>query len=399
MQAVVLVAGKSTRTYPLTLTRPKPLLPIAGKSVIELLLEQLEGLVDEVILVVGYRKEMIQEVLGNKWNRLKITYVEQKEQKGTGHAVLVAEPFIKDRFIAMNGDDIYDRIDIEQLIKYQYAALVRYEEDTAQFGVYHVDENNRVLNLIEKPKEFVGNLTNIGCYLFDRSIFDIIRNTPLSIRGEIEITSSVLALAKQTEFYVHPIQGFWFANGFPWSLLTSQTFFMNRWKKSAVKGMIEDNVRLNGAVSIGENTVVKSGTYIEGPVSIGTSCTIGPNAYVRGCTTIGDNCTIGHSVEIKNSIIMDQTKICHLSYVGDSVIGQGVNLGAGFISANVRHDGKSILSLVKGKLYDTNLNKLGAIIADGVKTGVNTVTYPGRKIWPGKQTQIGQIVKYDITDE
>ena len=96
---------------------------------------------------------------------------------------------------------------------------------------------------------------------------------------------------------------------------------------------------------------------------------------------------------------MDQTKICHLSYVGDSVVGEGVNLGAGFISANVRHDGKSVLSLVKGKLYDTKLKKLGAIIADGVKTGVNTVTYPGRKIWPGKQTQIGQIVKHDIKDE
>jgi len=108
MQAVVLVAGKSTRTYPLTLTRPKPLLPIAGKSVIELLLEQLEGVVDEVILVVGYRKEMIQEELGNKWNSIKITYVEQKEQKGTGHAVLVAEPYIKDRFIAINGRFLFD---------------------------------------------------------------------------------------------------------------------------------------------------------------------------------------------------------------------------------------------------------------------------------------------------
>jgi bifunctional UDP-N-acetylglucosamine pyrophosphorylase/glucosamine-1-phosphate N-acetyltransferase len=88
-----------------------------------------------------------------------------------------------------------------------------------------------------------------------------------------------------------------------------------------------------------------------------------------------------------------------LSYVGDSVVGEGVNLGAGFITANVRHDGKNVLSLVKGKLFDTKLKKLGAIIADGVKTGVNTSVYPGRKIWPGKQTQIGQIVKHDLMDE
>ena len=399
MQAVILVAGKSTRTYPLTLTRPKPLLPIAGYTIIEYLLEELIGIVDEVVLVVGYRKEMIEQKLGAKWKNLTIRYCEQKEQLGTGHAVLQAEPFIKDRFIAMNGDDIYDRQDIAQLLNFQYAALVRYEEDPSQFGVFHVDENNRVINLIEKPKQFVGNLTNVGCYLFDRSIFDIIKNTPLSERGEIEITSSLLTLAKQTDVFTQPIQGFWLSNGVPWELLISQEFFMKRMTAGKIQGTIEKNVHLGGIVSIGENTIVKSGIYIEGPVVIGNNCTIGPNSYIRGCTSIGDNCAIGQSVEIKNSIIMANSKICHLSYVGDSVIGQGVNLGAGFITANLRHDGKNVLSHVKGKLIDTKLKKLGAIIADGVKTGVNTSIYPGRKIWPGKQTEIGQIVKHDITEE
>ncbi|UCE05924.1 MAG: NTP transferase domain-containing protein [bacterium] len=398
MQAVILVAGKSTRTYPLTLTRPKPLLPIGDKTIIEYLLEQLEGLVDEVILIVGYRKEMIQQHLGMKWKHLKIIYCEQTPQKGTGHAVLQAEPFVKDRFIVMNGDDIYDRIDIEQLLNYKYAALVRYEEDPSLFGVYHVDEQNRVLNLIEKPKEFVGNLTNVGCYIVDRTIFDIIRNTPLSERGEIEITSSVLSLAKKEDFYVHPIKGFWLSNGFPWELLNSQTFFMNQRTEGEIKGILEKNVHIKDAVAIGENTTIKSGSYIEGPVFIGNSCTIGPNSYIRGCTSIGNSCTIGHNVEIKNSIIMDRTKISHLSYVGDSVVGEGVNLGAGFISANVRHDGKNVLSLVKEKLFDTKMKKLGSIIGDGVKTGVNTAIYPGRKIWPNKQTEVGEIVKYDIVD-
>ncbi len=398
MQAVILVAGKSTRTYPLTLTRPKPLLPIGNKTIIQYLLEQLEGLVDEVILIVGYCKEMIQEQVGIKWNKLKITYCEQKEQKGTGHAVLMAEPFIHDRFIAMNGDDIYDHKDIKELFNYKYAALVRYEENPSQFGVFHVDEQNRVLNLIEKPQQFVGNLTNIGCYMFDRVIFDIIKNTPLSQRGEIEITSSVLTLAQKEDFYVQPIKGFWLSNGFSWELLNSQAFFMKQQTEGKIKGIVEDNVNLKGIVSIDENTTIKSGAYIEGPVIIGKDCIIGPNCYIRGCTTIGDNCTIGPSVEIKNSIIMDRTSICHLSYVGDSVIGEGVNLGAGFITANVRHDGKNVMSLVKGELFDTKMKKFGTIIGDGVKTGVNTTVYPGRKIWPGKQTQIGQKVKDDIVD-
>ncbi|HEX9970655.1 MAG TPA: sugar phosphate nucleotidyltransferase, partial [bacterium] len=129
MQAVILVAGKSTRTYPLTLTRPKPLLPIAGHTIIGYLLEQLIGIVDEVVLVVGYRRQMIEQHLGAKWKSLKISYCEQKEQMGTGHAVLQAEPFIKDRFIAMNGDDIYDGQDVKQLLNHKYSALVRHEED------------------------------------------------------------------------------------------------------------------------------------------------------------------------------------------------------------------------------------------------------------------------------
>lgn len=399
MQTVILVAGKSTRTYPLTLTRPKPLLPIAGQTIIDFLLGQLIGIVDEVVLVVGYRKEMIEQHLGSKWKNLTIRYCEQQEQMGTGHAILQAEPFIKDRFIAMNGDDIYDGQDVKQLLNYTYAALVRHEDDPSQFGVFHVDQKNRVINLIEKPKQFVGNLTNIGCYLFDRSIFEIIKNTPLSERGEIEITSSLLTLAQQTDVFVQPISGFWLSNGFPWELLVSQDFFMKRMTEGTIQGTVEKNAHLNGIVSIGANTIVKSGAYIEGPVVIGKNCTIGPNCFIRGCTSIGDHCVIGHSVEIKNSIIMADTNICHLSYVGDSVVGQGVNLGAGCITANVRHDGKNALSLVKGKLFDTRLKKMGAIIADGVKTGVNTSIYPGRKIWPGKQTQIGQIVKHDIMEE
>ena len=95
---------------------------------------------------------------------------------------------------------------------------------------------------------------------------------------------------------------------------------------------------------------------------------------------------------------MNNTNICHLSYVGDSIVGEGVNVGAGFITANLRHDGKNVLSMVKGKLVDTGMKKFGAVIADGVKTGINTSVYPGRKIWPGKNSMIGEIIKKDILD-
>ncbi len=398
MQAAIMVAGKSTRTYPLTLTRPKPLLPAANKPIVIHILEQLHGIVDEVILIVGYKKEMIEQYIGNEWRGIKISYCEQKEQKGTGHAVLQTKPFIRDRFIVLNGDDIYAREDIKSLTNYEYAALARWEEDPSQYGVFEVDENNRVLNLVEKPKEFIGNLTNVGAYIFDRSIFEYIEKTPVSERGEIEITSSILMLAKEKPFYTHMIQGFWLANGYPWELLGTQEFFMKDMDEQEILGIVEPNAQIKGSVGIGKNTVIKSGAYIEGPVIIGENCIIGPGTFIRSNTAIGNNCVVGHSVEIKNSIIMPNTSIAHLSYVGDSVIGENVNLGAGFIAANLRHDGENVKSMVKGRLVDTGRKKLGAIIADNVKTGVNTSIYPGRKIWPGKQTNIGTIVKNDIVD-
>ncbi|OQX95432.1 hypothetical protein B6I21_05470 [candidate division KSB1 bacterium 4572_119] len=396
MQAVIMVAGKSTRTYPLTLTRPKPLLPVAGKTIIEQILIQLEGLVDEAILIVGYKKEMVEQYIGSQWHDMKITYCEQKEQLGTGHAVLQTKPLIKDRFIVLNGDDIYARQDIEALLKYKYAALVRWEEDPSQYGVFQVDENNRVLNLVEKPKEFIGNLTNVGCYAFDRTIFDYIEKTEMSERGEIEITSSILMFSKDKDFYTHRLNGFWLSNGYPWELLLTQEFFMKQQSEQQILGTVEKGAILKGAVKVGKNSIVKAGSYIEGAVNIGENCKIGPNCYIRGNTSIGDNCIIGNSVEIKNSIIMNNTNICHLSYIGDSVIGENVNLGAGTITANVRHDGGNVLSLVKGNLVDTGMKKLGAIVADDAKTGIGTSIYPGRKIFPGKQSDVSEKVKHDI---
>jgi len=398
MQVVMLVAGMSTRTHPLTLTRPKPMLPIANKPIIEHNLEQLKGLVKEIILIVGYRQEMIRKLLGEYWHDIKISYCEQKEQKGTGHAVLQAKSFITDRFLVMNGDDIFAHNDIKKLLALPNGALVKHVENPEQFGVYQVDERNRVLDLVEKPKTFIGTLTNIGCYLFERDFFQDLEQMPLSVRGEYEITTAILSYARRKDFFVCPIEGFWLTNGFPWELLNSQRIIMSGMQASFNEGIVESGVVLKDPVTIGKGTVVKAGSYIEGPVIIGNNCEIGPNCYLRPYTAIGAHCRIGNAVEIKNSIVMAQSNICHLSYVGDSVIGSRVTLGAGFISANVRHDEKPVLSLVKGELYNTRLTKFGTIIADGVKTGVHTSVLPGRKIWPGFTTYPGQVIATDLIE-
>jgi len=188
MKAVMMVAGKSTRTYPLTLTRPKPLLPILNKPLIYYNLDQLVGLVDEVIVIVGYRKEMIFANLGYEYKGIKIVHQEQKLQLGTGHAVLQAAPHINEAFLVMNGDDLFSKEDIQKLLSFQFAALAQPVSDPSLYGVFQVNEHNQVIRLVEKPKEKIGNLANVGCYLFQPHIFSILEKLehyePQSMLGQ-----------------------------------------------------------------------------------------------------------------------------------------------------------------------------------------------------------------------
>ncbi|HPO16685.1 MAG TPA: sugar phosphate nucleotidyltransferase [Candidatus Hydrogenedentes bacterium] len=399
MKAVIMAAGKSTRTYPLTLTRPKALLPVMNKTILEHQLDALAGLVDGVVMVVGYKSEMIRGRFGHRYGTLGIDYVEQEEQRGTGHAVLLCEPLVDGPFIAMNGDDLFAAEDLAQLAQADQAALVKEVDDPRLYGIYEVTPEGRVIRLVEKPKVIFSNLTNIGVYKFTSAIFDILKHTSLSERGEIEITSAIQTLAQTTDFRVVKAEGHWLPIGYPWHILDANAFLLDAREAVDVLGEVSPAAHLSGSVSIGRATRIRSGVVIDGPVCIGENCDIGPNCWLRPYTTIGNGCRVGHGCEIKNSVFFDGAKAPHLSYVGDSVIGEDVNLGCGTITANVRHDSQSHGSVVRGVLMDTGRKKLGAIIGDHVHTGINTSIFPGRKLWPYTSTRPGEVVDRDIIGE
>jgi len=380
----------------LTLTRPKVLLPVANKPILQHNLESLKGFIDEAIIVVGYRKEMVQDYFGKEFRGIKMIYVEQKKQLGTGHALLAAEGVAKDRFIAMNGDDIYHKDNIRNILDYDCSLLVEKVKDPSRFGVW-IAEGNKVKDFAEKPKKFVSDIANCGLYVLDKRIFADLKKLKKTGRGEYEINEAINSLAKYQDVRCIVSNGKWIAVGYPWHLLEANEKLLQEMNDFKIEGEVEPNATIKGKVSIGKGTVIKNGTYIEGPVVIGENCSIGPNCFIRAYTSIGNNCNMGHAVEIKNCIIMDNTNVAHLSYFGDSILGFDVNIGAGCISANLRHDKDSVRTHVKNKLIDTDREKFGAIIGDGVHTGINTSIYPGRKIWPGKQTLPGEIVKKDIT--
>lgn len=398
MKAVIMAAGKSTRTYPLTLTRPKPLLPVMGKTVFERHLEALSGLVDGVVAVVGYRGDMIRAAFGDVFQGMQITYVEQTEQRGTGHAVLQCEGAVDGPFLVVNGDDLYDREDLARLAAVENAALALEVPDPRLYGIYETDAEDRVVRLVEKPKEVFSNLANIGAYAFTPELFPVLRGLPPTERGEIEITSAVQALAETSGFRVVRTQGAWLPIGYPWHLLDANRWFLDHRLVPGIEGEVSPRAEVNGPVFIGAGTTVRAGAVIDGPVWIGRGCRIGPNCWIRPYSVLCDGAIVGHASEVKASLLMERAAAPHQNYLGDSIIGARANLGCGTITANLRHDRKPVRSLVAGALVDTGREKLGAVLGDDVHTGINTSIYPGRKLWPGTATAPGTVVREDVVD-
>ncbi|MFQ3548857.1 MAG: glucose-1-phosphate thymidylyltransferase [Armatimonadota bacterium] len=174
-------------------------------------------------------------------------------------------------------------------------------------------------------------------------------------------------------------------------------YIMNIKEESTIFGTVLKGAYIDDsdAIVIGEGTVVEPGAFIQGPAIIGKNCQIRHGAYIRGDVIIGNNCIIGHTSELKNSIMLDKAQCPHFAYVGDSILGREVNLGAGTKLSNVQvvsvkdkitHKRPTIKITINGIEYDTKLQKFGAVIGDRSQTGCNTVTNPGCLI--GKDTLI-----------
>ncbi len=399
MKAVILAAGKSTRLHPLTVNRPKVLMPVANASLLEHNLQQLLAtkIITEAVIVVGFQSEQVMTRFGNKYGKIKLAYAFQTEQLGTGHALLQAEKHVsgEKRVLVLMGDDLYRSSDIKRCLKHDSSILAKKVQDIRSFGKI-IAAGGMLKGLVEKPDENGGGLANTACYVLPKEIFPLLRKLKKSSRGEYEITDAITQLPRVAMEEAE----FWQPITYPWSLLEANEALLKQKEKSKPQidktAVVEKYATLKGFVSVGKNTVIRNGAYIEGPVMIGDDCIIGPNCYIRPYTSIGNKCKVGNAVEIKNSIFMEHAVIGHLSYCADSVIGQNVNFGAGTITANLRHDNSHVKSMVKGDLIRTGRRKFGTIIGDNAKTGIHTSIYPGRKIWPGKTTLPGEVVKEDV---
>lgn len=183
---------------------------------------------------------------------------------------------------------------------------------------------------------------------------------------------------------------------YPWDLLRMNEEVLALMDETSLLGDVSPLASLSGTIRLANGSRILPGTVIEGPVLIGPNSQIGPNAYIRGATSIGANCFVGNGAEVKNSIIYNNTYISRQCYVGDSIIGTHVTLGAGTCTENHRHDGRHHVSLIQGKPVNTGRLKLGAILGDGVRTGVNTSIEAGVKIGVARTTSPGSVISKDL---
>ncbi|MDD5503545.1 MAG: sugar phosphate nucleotidyltransferase [Candidatus Thermoplasmatota archaeon] len=373
MKAVILAAGEGQRMRPLTASMPKSMIPIAGKPLMEYVISAcVECGIRDFVAVVGYGRQKIQSHFedGSKWG-VRIQYVFEEKQLGTGHALKQAKKLLENEkeFLVLHGDGLFYPEAIRSLTSAKAPAMLvkSTDKDLSKYGVVSM-EGGRVTKIAEKPEMPESTMVNAGAYHLTQGIFkemdkhpgkDNNRLTDL-LRFEVEDGAEVRGILVSDD---------WKDAIYPWDLLA-----LNRAAAAGIKplneGIAEQNVILQGNVKVGKGTRIHPNTCIVGPVTIGEGCEIGPNAVIYSTTSIGNNVTIAPFCEVVESIIMDDVRISTGSIVHSSIISSGVAAGIR-LSAN---RGEADVQ-VGGEWH--HIKSLGAIIGEDTKIGDNVTIKPG----------------------
>jgi len=384
-QAVILAAGEGQRLRPFTVTKPKVMLSIAGKPILQYVIESLaQNGIRNIVLVAGYRKEQVFDYLGSgEQFGVDITYINQERQLGTAHALAQAKAATEKEFLVLPGDNLIDVDTIAQFVAIKpEAMLVRRVDNPVRYGVVTI-EQGVVKDIIEKPKEAKGNIINTGIYAFTTEIFNFIE-----ARLDIpDVLNSMIAQGYPIN--AKEMDGTWLDVVYPWDILSLNDAVL-RQIPAKLGGNIEAGVSLKGEVSVGKDTLIRSGSYIAGPVVIGDSCDIGPNVCILPTTSIGNNVVISSFSEIKNSVISDDVDIGSGCIIQDSVIDKGCVIKGHFSACSSQAEVK-----IDDEHYQVNV---GAMLGGGCSLGSGVVAQPGVIVGNYSQVQAMKLISGRLPD-
>ncbi|GGM66115.1 glucose-1-phosphate thymidylyltransferase [Halarchaeum rubridurum] len=356
MKAVILAAGEGTRLRPLTETRPKPMLRVANRPLLEHVVTAVRDAgIDEVVLVVGYRRERIQSYFGDgdDWG-VDIEYATQEKQLGTGHAVLQAESFVEGPFVALNGDRIVESDDIARVADAlretgETTLAVARASRPSDYGVVSL-EGDSVVDIVEKPPRHAApsDVVNAGIYGFGPSIFDALRET--TAEGELAVTDTLERLAGESAVDAVMLDGRWIDVSYLWDLL--------RVNASLVEAATAESAHVDAEASV------------VGDVAVGDDVRVRPGARILTGTALGDSVTVGANAVVANSVVLPDATIGAGAVVRDAVVGENATVGP-----NVTVEGGETNVAVNGRVHENV--RLGGVVGDNAHVGGATTLAPG----------------------
>lgn len=384
----------------------KSFLEFLGKPLIERQLMFLKKNGFEDIVVVGrdMNIEKIRQVAEKVGVRLEIA--EQKDDKGMCGAVLAAKDHIAGRsLLVFCSNDVVEDSALELIrsgMNDDVDGLILGKKVEKYFpgGYLEVNAEGLITNLIEKPG--AGNepsdMVNLVVHWY-RDAGKLVSHLEKaeSEKDDIYETAIVDMIKDGAKVKALPYNGFWQPIKYPWHVHNVFQFYLaNEGRRIADSAKIAANAVIDGEVVVGENVKIFEGAVVKGPAYIGDNSVVANNALVRG-SHIGSDCMVGFSTEVARSYWGNKVWT-HMNYVGDSVIGNDVSFGAGAVTGNLRLDDKNVSVMVSGQKVDTGEQKLGSIIGDGVRVGINTSIMPGVKIGGGAFVGAGIVVAQDVEE-
>jgi len=363
-QAVILAAGEGQRLRPFTVLKPKVMIPIANKPILQYVVEALAvNGVRHIVMVVGYRKEQVQDYFGSGEKLgVEIDYIVQKQQLGTAHALMQARDMVGDSFLVMPGDNIIKPDTIAQLVEAQPSViLVKKQENISKYGVVTA-RKGIVEEIVEKPQEATSKMVNTGIYALDRGIFEF-------VEAEVELPMVLKnVIARGYELAAQKTDDTWLDAVYPWDILRLNDIALGAISLS-IAGTVEKGVTMKGAVCVGKGTVIRAGCYLVGPLIIGENSDIGPHTCIFPATSIGDQVTISPFSQIRNGAIGNGVHIGPGSILEDSIIDRGSIIGGHFSAFS----GEAVVE-VEGEYHKVHT---GAVAGEHCAIEDNVIARPG----------------------
>ena len=350
MKGIILHGGHGTRLRPLTHTGPKQLLPIANKPMSEYCVESIRdcGISEIAIIIGGIGSNKVKEYYGDgsEFN-VKITYIEQDKPKGIAHAISLCKEFVgNEKFLVFLGDNIIQKSINDISKKFETSesdALILLCEvkNPERFGIADVKEN-KIIRIMEKPKNPPTNLAVTGIYFLTSKIFDVFSRLKPSWRNELEITDTLqMMLEEKNRIDFEMITDYWKDTGTPEDVIQANGQVLKN-MQPYFNGKKEAGVSINGKLMVGDGSLIKTGSSIIGPVIIGKNCIIEPNTTIGPNTSIGNN-SILSGCNVENSIIMSECKIECNAKIRHSIISTNSH-----ISQNKKTDNEHVFLLGAG---------------------------------------------------